>query len=239
MRRLEGKVDSLQHTAEALVNREETTQTAADGVARQLHQSQAALHEAQIQLDAARWVLCPLCYVCIYMSIYIFCRCITLTLRQPCTCKNLVLQVCTPAAMLRLAYTLLISCCSFCCNYTRLAGLMTASPYALLPCRVDREADQAHAAALRQELEEERAQLQQRAEEVGKLTELSLSGEATLKDFVAHLQVRLDSGRQHTALITVCIETYALFQTDVNGKWPENLPALVQHSIACSQMHKQ
>ena len=56
-------------------------------------------------------------------------------------------------------------------------------------CRAEREADQGHAAELSRELEEARSQLHERGQDVEKLTQLSLDGEATLRDYVNHMQV--------------------------------------------------
>ncbi|KAK9807113.1 hypothetical protein WJX73_006595 [Symbiochloris irregularis] len=54
--------------------------------------------------------------------------------------------------------------------------------------RADRDASSAHAAALSQQLEEARSELQKRGQEVEALTQLSLKGESTLRDYVSHLQ---------------------------------------------------
>lgn len=60
----------------------------------------------------------------------------------------------------------------------------------VLQCiRADRDASTAHASGLSQQLEEARTALQQRGQEVEALTQLSLKGESTLRDYVAHLQV--------------------------------------------------
>ena len=55
---LEDKVGVLQQTAEALAAREETSRTATGGMADRLHRAEAALQEAQMQLDEVRCVGC-------------------------------------------------------------------------------------------------------------------------------------------------------------------------------------
>ena len=58
-------------------------------------------------------------------------------------------------------------------------------------CRADRDAGAAHAAALTQQLEDARARLGERGREVDQLTQLSLTGEATLRHYITHMQVHL------------------------------------------------
>lgn len=54
MRQLEGKVDHLQRTAEALAEREEATRAASGSVGERLARVETALQETQVELDAVR-----------------------------------------------------------------------------------------------------------------------------------------------------------------------------------------
>ena len=54
VRQLEGKVETLQKTAEALVDKEEATRVASGGMAERLRDAESALHAAQAELDSIR-----------------------------------------------------------------------------------------------------------------------------------------------------------------------------------------
>ena len=54
VRQLEGRMENLQTSAEALAAREETTRAGSDGMAQRLRAAESALHDAQVELDALR-----------------------------------------------------------------------------------------------------------------------------------------------------------------------------------------
>ena len=57
VRALEGKVDTLQKSADSLAGREETTRIASGDVSQRLRAAESALQQAHVELDAVRWAM--------------------------------------------------------------------------------------------------------------------------------------------------------------------------------------